>query len=229
MPQSCRDNEENPNASRLGSQTDRAWLFVPCMHPPIVHHPPCQPPRCSLAIALVVSRPSPRPMHAGSNGLIYWEILWVSTQGQFHTWPLPRSHLQSFLPILLRIRPMNLLQSIHPQPKLFAPKLRVKVLVPAMGINRRNLTPMQTVSPAQRYKKALQFCKAWCLNCERIWTTFVFVWKSWMGRGHNSFKFSQPCMNRATPQMRNQMHSRMNNRSWYHLRKGIWRRKQHQT
>jgi hypothetical protein len=82
-PQSCIDSEGNPNAARLGNQIDRAWHSVPRLHPLTVHHPP----RRSLAIASTVFFPSPHPMHAGSNGLISWETLWVSTQSQFQTWP----------------------------------------------------------------------------------------------------------------------------------------------
>jgi hypothetical protein len=156
-PKSCQDIEGNPNAAQLGSQIDCAWLSAPRLHPPTVHHPPRQPPRCSLAIVSTVSRPSPRHMHVGSNGLISWEILWVLTRGQFQTWPPLRSQRQSFLPTLLRFQPMNIRQSIHPQ-------LRMKVSVPTMNINRLSLTPAQTVPLAHKYKKALQFCKARCSN-----------------------------------------------------------------
>jgi hypothetical protein len=124
---------------------------------------------------------------------------------------------------------MSLRQSIHPQPKLTVPKLRVKVSAPAMDINKSSLTPAQTVLLHKDYKKALQFCKAWCSNYERIWMTCVFVWKSWTGRGHNSCKCFQHCMECATPQMWNQMQQGMNSRSWYQLRTGFRRRKQHQT
>jgi hypothetical protein len=212
-PQSCWDNEGNPNATQLSNQIDRAWLLVPRLHPPIVHHPPRQPPRCSLATTLAVFHPSLHPMHARSNGLISWAILWVSTQVQFQTWPPLRNELQSPLPIPLRFRPMIVRQSTHP-----LPKLRVNASMPTRDINRLNLTPAQTVPPTGNYKKALQSCKAWCLKCERIWTTSVFVWKSWMGRGHNSCKCSQLCRNHATPQTQSHLHQELNDRSWYHLR-----------
>jgi hypothetical protein len=82
------------------------------LHPLTFHHHHHQPPQSSMPIASVVVCPSPLPMHAGSNGSISWETLWASTQGQFHTWPPLRNQLQSFLPIILRIRHLSLRQSI---------------------------------------------------------------------------------------------------------------------
>jgi hypothetical protein len=98
-----------------------------------------------------------------------------------------------------------------------------------MDINRSILTPSQMVPPAQRYKKAFQFCKAWCSKYIRKWMTYVFVWRSWTERGPKSCKCYHPCMDHDTPQNRHQMHEGMNSRYWYQLCTGLRRRKQHQT
>jgi hypothetical protein len=98
-----------------------------------------------------------------------------------------------------------------------------------MDINKRSITTAHIVPPTQRYKKALQFCKVSCSNYEWIRMTCIFIWRSWIGRGHNSYKFFQPCMDCVTPHMWNQMHQGTSNQYGYHLHTGLWRRKQHQT
>jgi hypothetical protein len=72
---------------------------------------------------------------------------------------------------------------------------------------KSNLTLAQTVLIAQRYKMALQFCKAWCSKCVKKWTTCGFDWKSWIAD-------SLSCL--ATPQKDTNCKG-MNNRYWSKL------------